>query len=76
MSDAINTGIGLLTSAGTPLDGFSGSIDEAAAAVDNSQRPLTTREFEAMMREFDEAQDWMLDQLRQRWIAQKPLTCR
>lgn len=39
---------------------------------DNAPRPLAAREFEAMMREFDEAQDWMLDQLRQRRLAQEP----
>jgi hypothetical protein len=38
---------------------------------DNSPKPLTAHEFEAMMREFDEAQDWMLDQLRQRRLAQE-----
>lgn len=40
---------------------------------DNPPRPLAAHEFEAMMREFDEAQDWMLDQLRQRRVAQEPL---
>lgn len=39
---------------------------------DNAPRPLAADEFEAMMREFDEAQDWMLEQLRQRQIAQEP----
>lgn len=38
---------------------------------DNSLRPLTAHEFEAMMRELDDAQDWMLDQLEQRRIAQE-----
>lgn len=38
---------------------------------DNAPRPLATPEFEAMMREFDQAQDWMLDQLRQRRLAQE-----
>lgn len=36
---------------------------------DDAPRPLAAREFEVMMREFDEAQDWMLNQLRQRRIA-------
>lgn len=39
---------------------------------DNTPRPLAAHEFEAIMREFDEAQDWMLDQLRQRRLAQEP----
>lgn len=38
---------------------------------DNNPRPLTAREFEAMMRELDQAQDWMLDQLKERRIAQE-----
>lgn len=38
---------------------------------DNAPRPLATREFEAMMSTLDEAQDWMLNQLRQRQIAQE-----
>lgn len=38
---------------------------------DNTPRPLTAREFEAMMRELDQAQDWMLDQLKERRIAQE-----
>lgn len=40
---------------------------------DNIPRPLTAHEFEAMMRELDEAQDWMLDQLKQRRVAQEQL---
>ncbi|MDR9862918.1 hypothetical protein [Pseudomonas baetica] len=40
---------------------------------DNAPRPLTPLEFDKMMRELDEAQDWMVDQLRQRRIAQEPL---
>lgn len=37
----------------------------------NTPRPLTDHEFEAMMRELGEAQDWMLDQLRQRRSPQE-----
>ena len=40
---------------------------------DNTLGPLTAHEFDAMMRELDEAQDWMLDQLRQRRVAQEQL---
>jgi hypothetical protein len=38
---------------------------------ENSPPPLTAHEFGAMMREFDEAQNWMLDQLRQRRLVQE-----
>lgn len=38
---------------------------------DNTPRPLTAHEFEAMMRELDEAQNWMLGQLKGRRIAQE-----
>ncbi len=38
---------------------------------DNSPRPLTVQEFEAMMNTLDEAQDWMLNELRQRQIGQE-----
>lgn len=37
---------------------------------DNVRRPLTSEEFDAMMREVDEAQEWMIDQLKRRWSAQ------
>lgn len=37
---------------------------------DNSPRPLTAHEFEVMMRELDDAQDWMLNQLMQRQLVQ------
>ncbi|MDD1965905.1 hypothetical protein NPS29_11285 [Pseudomonas putida] len=40
MSDATNTVIDLLTCAGTPLDGFSGSTEEAAAAVEGRRKPF------------------------------------
>jgi len=40
ISDAINTVIELLTCAGTPIDGFSGSIEEAAVAVAGRQKPF------------------------------------
>ena len=40
---------------------------------DNTPRPLAAHEFEAIMREFDEAQDWMLDQLTQHRLAQERL---
>lgn len=40
---------------------------------DNVPRPLTPEEFQAMMREMDEAQEWMIDQLKRRWIDQVSL---
>lgn len=36
---------------------------------DNTPRPLTSEEFDAMMQQMDEAQDWMIDQLKCRLIA-------
>ena len=36
-------------------------------------RTLTSEEFDAMMREMDEAQKWMIDQLKRRRIAQMSL---
>lgn len=39
----------------------------------NTPGRLTAHEFDAMMRELDEAQDWMLDQLKQRRVVQEQL---
>ncbi len=61
-----------LTSGCSILELFSRVIVGGHVMHDNAQRPLSAREFEAMMREFDEAKDWMLDQLRQRRLAQEP----
>lgn len=40
---------------------------------DNVPRPLTSKEFDAIMREMDEVQEWMIDQLKRRRIAQMSL---
>ncbi|SOS36160.1 hypothetical protein CFBP6411_04803 [Pseudomonas syringae group genomosp. 3] len=43
--------------------------------IETLQRYLTTEEFDAMMKEFAEAEDWMHEQLRQRrCTAQVPAT--
>lgn len=38
-------------------------IGEDDVEQDNTPRPLTSDEFDAMMRQMDEAQEWMIDQL-------------
>lgn len=38
-------------------------------------RPLTRQEFDAMMREFDDAQMWMIEQLRRRANAAQESAC-
>jgi hypothetical protein len=38
---------------------------------DNKPRQLTAQEFELMMGELDTAQDWMLDQMKQRRTDQE-----
>ncbi|SEJ95439.1 hypothetical protein [Pseudomonas sp. NFR16] len=40
MSDAINTVTGLLTHAGTPSEGFTGSMEDAVATVHGGQKPF------------------------------------
>lgn len=40
---------------------------------DNVPGPLTSEEFDAMMREMDEALEWMVDQVKRRRIAQASL---
>lgn len=44
-------------------------IGEDDVEQDNTSRPLTSEEFDAMMRQMDEAQEWMIDQLKCRLIA-------
>jgi hypothetical protein len=48
-------------------------IDGEDVEHDNVPRPLTSEEFDAMMRAMDEAQEWMIDQLKRRRIAQVSL---
>lgn len=48
-------------------------IGEDRVEHDNVPRPLTSEEFDAMMRQMDEAQEWMIDQLKRRRIAQMSL---
>jgi hypothetical protein len=44
-------------------------IGEDDVEQDNIPAPLTSEEFDAMMRQIDEAQEWMIDQLKCRLIA-------
>lgn len=44
-------------------------IGEDDVEQDNTPRPLTSEEFDAMMQQMEEAQEWMIDQLKCRLIA-------
>ncbi|MCD5988499.1 hypothetical protein KDX30_11365 [Pseudomonas sp. CDFA 553] len=44
-------------------------IGEDDVEQDNTPRLLTSEEFAAMMRQMDQAQEWMIDQLKCRLIA-------
>ncbi len=48
-------------------------IGEDDVEHDNTPRLLTSEEFAAMMRQIDQAQEWMIDQLKRRRIAQMSL---